>query len=114
MLHNVNVVVTSPLKLLLYPHLSLLLLKGGDSAAILAAGLPNIVGTFQTEEFSHNGNNTQTTGAFYHQTRSGNIANGTGGTDVKLCFDASRSNSIYGNAQTVQPPAINLIPQIRF
>jgi hypothetical protein len=29
-------------------------------------------------------------------------------------FDASRSNSIYGNSTTVQPPAIQLIPQIRY
>lgn len=29
-------------------------------------------------------------------------------------FDASRSNSIYGSSQTVQPPAILLIPQIKF
>lgn len=29
-------------------------------------------------------------------------------------FDASLSNSIYGNGQTVQPPALQLIPQIRY
>ena len=29
-------------------------------------------------------------------------------------FDASHSNSIYGNGQTVQPPALVLIPQIKF
>lgn len=29
-------------------------------------------------------------------------------------FDASRLNSIYGAANTVQPPAISLIPQIKY
>ena len=29
-------------------------------------------------------------------------------------FDASLSNSIYGTSGTVQPPAIQLIPQIKY
>ena len=29
-------------------------------------------------------------------------------------FDASRSNPIYGSSTTVQPPAISLIPQLRY
>jgi hypothetical protein len=29
-------------------------------------------------------------------------------------FDASLSNPIYGNVETVQPPALQFIPQIRF
>lgn len=29
-------------------------------------------------------------------------------------FDASKSNPIYGNSSTVQPPAIQLIPQIKY
>lgn len=29
-------------------------------------------------------------------------------------FDASRSNAIYGNSSTVQPPAIVLIPQMKY
>lgn len=29
-------------------------------------------------------------------------------------FDASRSNPIYGRANTVQPPAITLLPQIKY
>ena len=34
------------------------------------------------------------------------------GTSLK--FDASRCNSLYGASATVQPPAISLIPQIRY
>ena len=29
-------------------------------------------------------------------------------------FDASKSNEIYGNSNTVQTPALQLIPQIKF
>ena len=32
----------------------------------------------------------------------------------QLYFDASKSSNIYGAANTVQPPAIQLIPQIKF
>ena len=31
-----------------------------------------------------------------------------------VTFDARRSNLIYGNSDTVQPPAIQLIPQIKY
>ena len=31
-----------------------------------------------------------------------------------LQFDASRSNGLYGDSNTVQPPTITLIPQIKF
>ena len=38
------------------------------------------------------------------------IINGNDG----ISFDASRSNAIYGASTTVQPPALVLLPQIRF
>ena len=31
-----------------------------------------------------------------------------------ILFSAQKSNAIYGASQTVQPPSIVLIPQIRF
>ena len=34
--------------------------------------------------------------------------------EAYLGFDASHSSSIYGNSTTVQPPAITLIPQIKY
>ena len=36
------------------------------------------------------------------------------GKDEDIIFDASRSNSIYGASTTVQPPALQLTPQIRY
>ena len=35
-------------------------------------------------------------------------------TPYNLKFAASSSNNIYGHGDTVQPPAISLIPQIKF
>lgn len=68
------------------------------------AGLPNITGnTTSTAGFS------SPNGAFYLGTDSiMEPAFSDSGTQVK--FDASRSNSIYGNSNTVQPPSINVIP----
>lgn len=76
--------------------------------AIKSAGLPNIIG-------SANINSTSgwASGALYYT----NWAKGADGNDYSqynLQFDASRSNSIYGAASTVQPPALQLIAQIKF
>ena len=39
----------------------------------------------------------------------------TGGTETgNFDFNASRSNTTYGKSSTVQPPAIKLVPQIKF
>ena len=41
--------------------------------------------------------------------------NGSGGANGgKFWFDASRSSPIYGNSDTVQPPAITLLPILRY
>lgn len=94
-------------------------MQGGDTSSIREAGLPNITG-----EFSGVGNNNESPykptvkGAIY-VAKSGvpkegvPIAN-NGEKDDCFGFDASRSNSVYGKATTVQPPAITLIPQLRY
>ena len=77
---------------------------------VLQAGLPDIVGLAYNAVFD----NANASGAFYI-TNGGESGMGTGGNNKKtLNFTASRSNSIYGNADTVQPPAIQLIPQIKY
>ena len=69
------------------------------------AGLPNIEGTFNADV---NGLKEIATGAFTtsnHQNSSG--YSGTGGLGTTTyTFDASESNPIYGNSDTVQPEAI--------
>ena len=68
------------------------------------AGLPNITGTFQT--YLNNWANA-TSGAFY---KSGYTKGGEGGMNFdngQVCIDASRSSTIFGKSDTVQPPSSN-------
>lgn len=43
-----------------------------------------------------------------------NIKDTTKAAMGDINFDASRSSSIYGNSETVQPPAVNLLPIIKY
>lgn len=86
-------------------------IQGGDSNAIIAAGLPNITGTFMKQYYAAYGG--QATGAFkgVKQSAAGASDNSAG---YGFEFDASWSNPIYGSADTVQPPTIQLLPQIKY
>ena len=53
-------------------------------------------------------------GAFYLQNGTYWNGRGGGGASRGVAFDASRSNATYGKSNTVQPPAIVSIPQIKF
>lgn len=94
-------------------------LQGGEAVKSVAAGLPNIEGSFWPFAFdnaSHQVDKTQgTTGAFRQE---GNDYNGPvahGAYDnARAVLDASKSNPIYGSSDTVQPPAISLIAQIKY
>ena len=45
----------------------------------------------------------------------GTYANITTSTSrYKVMFSANRSTSIYGASETVQPPALQIIPQIKY
>lgn len=75
--------------------------NGSNGNTTIAAGLPNITGYFgglRTE------GGTTSSGAFYNGGNNMGAANGQG-TNCSVNFDASRSSSIYGNSNTVQPPA---------
>ena len=96
----------------------------------LEAGLPNITGgwtalggsssnqyrVFKTwSGWSHAGDWTGALKVDRHGARL-DMAAATGSDgweDASLSFDASKSSPIYGNSSTVQPPAIQLIPQIK-
>ena len=82
---------------------------------MLEAGLPNITGDTALRFSSSQSNLLK--GAFYTDpndiSQRGAWETGTEKNNA-IFFCASRSNSIYGNSSTVQPPAISLIPQIRF
>ena len=86
-------------------------LQGGDNSSVLAAGLPNITGYWNEGTWASNDDNF---GACYRiESKTVATANTAGLSGLKG-IDASRSNSIYGNSETVQPPAFALIPQIKF
>lgn len=72
------------------------------------AGLPNITGTFY-----HDPNVTSTlSGAFFSYKRgnSRNLQNdAANASSGYVSFDASKSNPIYGNSDTVQPPALTMV-----
>lgn len=77
--------------------------------SIVAAGLPNITGTFKA------GNRTDVTpegtGAFGINKKFLACANyGTAGKGAVYSFSASWSNSIYGRSTTVTPPSVKLLP----
>ena len=88
---------------------------GGDSCLKLEPALPNLTGQYEQ-------NNMITgfkagTGVYTDITKGGNGNLQTGGSGVHFVykFNASKSNSIYqDDCTTVQPPAIALIPQIRY
>lgn len=97
---------------------------GGDSAGIIAAGLPNITGKLALAGAPVSDPSNRTTypsyleGAFTsleggHSHWAGGHERNSYSNDAAL-FNASASNDIYGLSSTVQPPAISLIPQIKF
>lgn len=87
-------------------------LQMADGVGQLAAGAPAIRGTISTSGYSGLANGT---GAF----KATGSAFDTGG-DVKYGysgiadFDAERSSSVYGAANTIQPPSVQLIGQIKY
>lgn len=73
------------------------------------AGLPNITGN------TGNGSWFSTSGAFSGpKAGSVNLAEANEHGYKAVTFDASLSNAIYGKSSTVQPPAINVIPILRY
>ena len=95
----------------MYLHLSIYLNKGGEQLSVIAAGIPNITGSF----YNQRGAIYNWTGAFYGNTSTGwsngdDNPHGCGTTYI----DASRCSTVYGKSDTVQVAAIQLIQQIKF
>lgn len=68
------------------------------------AGLPNITGTFYGQQAAL----TSGSGAFFtgNNPYGGTVSSGS--TNNEMRFDASRSSSVYGNSNTVQPKATQM------
>jgi hypothetical protein len=80
-------------------------LQGGDRG-YKEAGLPNIEGTLEVNQNQITGYS----GAMTIEFGTGYVhySGTTSGSAKKIGFDASLSSSIYGNSDTVQPPALCL------
>ncbi len=80
----------------------------GNLGRYVEEGLPNITGNFNTYDYKL----ADTEGCLTKNIRNPNsgadIASGSGVVSpyTQFLFDASNSNSIYGNSNTVQPPAV--------
>ena len=94
-------------------------MQGGDTPAIIAAGLPNITGSIAqiSETFGSHASSANNS-ALYKSANTPisdktprEVDDSDAGT---LAFNASRSNSIYGASETVQPPSLSLLPQIKY
>ena len=83
------------------------------------AGLPNISANWYGSLLTTDSNTQPTLGgaAYVGETGTTNKASQTPATNRgwgPLSFRASLSNSIYGSSNTVQPPAVSLIPVIKY
>lgn len=88
-------------------------LQGSDSnhnaGTTIEAGLPNITGDIFTGGNYGSDIFTSSIGAFQNGSnigwRTSTVQSTVSGASDTITFDASRSSSIYGNSNTVQPPA---------
>lgn len=88
---------------------------GGDNVLAIAAGLPNIEGDLigasgGGRSFGYN------SGLFESKDPSTYVGAASSGYSsyCNVNFNAKRANALYGASETVQPPSIVLIPQIKY
>ena len=95
-------------------------LAGDGAGATVAARLPNITGVIPIDTGSYGSQICDFDGAVYDADEGMQYAHiystsGYGKASHRIMrIDASKSNPIYGSSDTVQPPAIKLIPIIRY
>ena len=84
----------------------------GTTGTSVAAGLPEIAGTYDLRPTTNRNNASNLAGAYSSSagaTQGATIAETqTSGTAQRMAFSAAASNSIYGNSTTVQPPAVHV------
>jgi len=81
----------------------------GEIGQFVAPGIPNIKGSF-SRAFADDTLNCD--GVFYVPSTTGTARYGTqtrGSVTNSVGFDASLSNSVYGNSSSVQPPSVNVL-----
>jgi hypothetical protein len=95
-------------------------LQGADNdhaaGSTIEAGLPNITGSPILGESTGSWSKMPPiNGAIYRASTGSKYAGAADADNDYLAFDASRSNSIYGNSSTVQPPAyvVNIFRRVQ-
>ena len=83
-----------------------------DVGKKLEAGLPNITGTAQGDEFPTT-EMVQLDGAFYKIGTFGDTYTGGGHGSASIGFDASLVSNVYGGSPIVQPQSLMLLPCIK-
>lgn len=110
------------------PNMTGRVLQGGESVKSVEAGLPNITGRlgeileYHTADRKYGGDgpaeDTSPSGAFEKTSTAQRHVDGDSGAyhmqNQGINFDASKSNPIYGASDTVQPPALTMIAQIKY
>lgn len=89
------------------PNLTDKFIQGSDTAGTAkSAGLPNISGIVNVHTFK----NGSASGAFSSEIIDTNTHGGVNSdySFIKIFFNASNSNGIYGNSSTVQPPSLTM------
>lgn len=87
-------------------------IEGSDTPTIISAGLPNITGKADSlRSTADPAQNGAITTILYSNNQP---VYGSTGPTIDIIFNAADSNSIYGNSETVQPPSIQLLPQIKY
>lgn len=88
------------------PNLNNRFIQGSNFAGtVKSAGLPNIIGSANAV---YNNTVAQPTGAFLSSWINSRRFRGEDGEGFQFYFNAANSNSIYGNSDTVQPPALTM------
>lgn len=83
-------------------------LTEADIGALVAAGLPNITGSIVSTGGNLRSGTETVSGALYVSTADNAATGGSNRGYKGIYFDASRSNSVYGNSTTVQPESIKV------
>ena len=89
-------------------------LAGDSAGTTVAAGLPNITGRISSGSVGFGITGNSLDGSFYKKEKASAAFNFYSADGYFAGFDASKSNPIYGASATVQPPAIKLIPIIKY
>lgn len=99
------------------PNMTGRVLQSGESVKSVEAGIPNITGKTKMGFIFGNVTGVVPTGdgAVTVHTEDATTNYGVGSAvRSTIGIDASRANPIYGHSDTVQPPAITLIAQIKY